>query len=129
MQSAFGYFVDLNHRRTAAGSTDRLRHAGGQDKPTTPERLTTREIRDTGKRLLVSGVHVSSERVTPNEVGVSNLRRIARAVLEISGYDEILAEGAVRTIGAHRGRRPRSIRFTRDRLFATRRKTGRWDFG
>jgi hypothetical protein len=80
------------------------------------------EIKEDGKRLVVSGVHISTEDVNPNEVGVRNLRQLARAIMEIGGYDEIIVEGAVRTTGAHPGRRPHSIRFSRDRLFAPDRK-------
>ena len=87
------------------------------------------EIREHGKRLVASGVHVSSKGVSANGVGISNLKQIARAVMEVGGYDEIIVEGAVRTTGAHRGHRPRRIWFTRDRLFATRRKTGRDEVG
>lgn len=81
------------------------------------------EIREDGKRLVLGDVHVSSEGTNPNEVGVCNLRQVARAVMEIGGYDEIVVEGAVRTTGAHPGHRPGSIRFSRDRLFADDRKT------
>ena len=43
------------------------------------------EIKEDGKRLVVGGVHVSSDGVSPNEVGVPNLRQVARAVMEIVG--------------------------------------------
>jgi len=82
------------------------------------------EIKKDGKQLVVTGVHVSSEGVNPNEVGLPNLRQIARVVMEIGGYDEIVVEGAVRTTGAHPGHRSRSIRFSRDRLFAPDRNIG-----
>jgi hypothetical protein len=80
------------------------------------------EIKEDGKKLVVSGVHISTEGVNPNEVGVRNLRQLVRAIMEIAGYDEIVVEGAIRTTGAHPGRRPHSIRFSRDRLFAPDRK-------
>jgi hypothetical protein len=72
------------------------------------------EIREDGKRLVLGGVHVSSEGVNPNEVGVPNLRQVARAIMEIGGYDEIVVEGAVRTTGAHPGHRPGTVRFSRE---------------
>jgi hypothetical protein len=80
------------------------------------------EIKEDGKRLVVTGVHISSHGMSPNQVGVPNLRQVARAVMEIGSYDEIIVEGAVRTTGAHPGHRPGSIRFSRDRLFAHDRK-------
>jgi hypothetical protein len=86
--------------------------------------LVMGEIRERGKRLFASGVHVSSEGVHANDLGISNLKQIALAVMEVGGYDEIFVEGAVRTTGAHPGRRPHPVRFARDRLFAPRRKTG-----
>jgi hypothetical protein len=80
------------------------------------------EIKEDGKRLVASGVHISSEGVNPNEIGVANLRRVARAVMEVGRYDEIIVEGAVRTTGAPPRHRPGSLRFFRDRLFAAHRE-------
>jgi hypothetical protein len=51
------------------------------------------EIKEDGKRLVVTGVHISSHGMSPNQVGVPNLRQVARAVMEIGSYDEIIVEG------------------------------------
>jgi hypothetical protein len=72
------------------------------------------EIVEDGERLVVTRAHVSSIGVRPNDIGLSNLRQVARMVMEQGGYDEIVVEGAFRTTGAQPGRRPRPLRFTRD---------------
>jgi hypothetical protein len=48
-----------------------------------------------------------------NSVGVASLIVLAQALLEKFEYDEIVVEGAVRTTGAHPGRRSRAHRFFR----------------
>jgi len=65
--------------------------------------------------LVVKHMHLHGEGLSPNEIGVANLRTIARAVLEGLDYDELWLEGAIRTTGAYEGHRPRPIRFTRNR--------------
>jgi hypothetical protein len=55
--------------------------------------------------------HVQGARA--NSIGVANLMVLAQALMEKFGYDEIVVEGAVRTTGAHPGRRSRAHRFFR----------------
>ncbi len=76
------------------------------------------EIEEDSRRLVATGVHVSSTGVDPNEVGIVNLRQIAKAIMEMGDYDEIVVEGAVRTTGAHPGHKPRAIRLARSRVAA-----------
>jgi hypothetical protein len=105
MQSAFGEFVDLNHRRTAAGSTDRLRQAGGQDKPTTPERASVmrQKARDFPPSRRASLVSLGQSRLLPVPDGVQGkperrlLLRVGQAfakLLEVDG--EQLSTGDTR---------------------------------
>lgn len=82
------------------------------------------EIVEDGERLVVRGAHVSSRDVNPNGVGAANLRRIARAVMEVGDYDEITVEGAPRTTGARPGHRPRPLRFARNPVAAADRGAG-----
>ncbi|MGO9742067.1 MAG: hypothetical protein ACLPN5_11240 [Roseiarcus sp.] len=77
------------------------------------------EIVEDRERLVVTGVHVSSRGVKPNEIGLADLRQLAQAVMEVGGYDEIVVQGALRTTGAHPGHRPRPIRFARDPVAAS----------
>jgi hypothetical protein len=77
--------------------------------------LVMGEPRDEDRALVVSGVHMSSKGLAPNEVGVANLRVIAQMILEALDYDELIVEGAVRTTGAGPGHRPRPLRFARSR--------------
>jgi hypothetical protein len=76
------------------------------------------EVTENGRRLIATDVHVTSASVNPNEVGIANLRQVAQAIMEIGDYDEIIAEGAIRTTGAHPGHRPRQIRIARNRGLA-----------
>jgi len=57
------------------------------------------------------GAHIQGAR--PNAIGVANLHVLAQALLEKFEYDEFIVEGAIRTTGAHPGRRPRTLRFAR----------------
>ena len=50
---------------------------------------------------------------SPNAIGVANLYVLAQALMGKFDYDEIIVEGAVRTTGAHPGRRSRARRFFR----------------
>src|SRR5262249_24438520 len=63
--------------------------------------------------LILSGVHVQGADVEANEIGVTGLRRMIQGAMEDLGVDEIVIVGAVRTTGAHPGRAPRPLRFTR----------------
>jgi len=74
------------------------------------------EPEEVGRTLVVRGMHVQSEGVGPNGVGIHNLRLIAAIVMERLGYDEIRVEGEVRTTGANPGRRPDVLRFARGRV-------------
>lgn len=62
--------------------------------------------------LWLLGVHVQD--MSPNTIGPANLKVIARALMERIGYDELVVEGAIRTTGANPGRRPKSLRFSRN---------------
>ncbi len=73
------------------------------------------EIMEDSRRLVVTGAHISSKGVNPNEVGIANLKRVAQVIMEMGGYDEIIVEGAIRTTGAHPGHKPRAIRLARNR--------------
>jgi hypothetical protein len=68
-----------------------------------------------GKILVVERIHISSRGIGPNDIGIRNLRLIADVIMEAMGYDVIRLEGAIRTTGANPGRRPRPIRFARNR--------------
>jgi hypothetical protein len=69
-----------------------------------------------GRTLLVVGVHTNGEvrsGLLANAVGAANLQVIGQAFLEAFDYDELVLEGAIRTSGKRKGKRPRAIRFTR----------------
>jgi hypothetical protein len=83
------------------------------------------EIVEDGDRLVVTRAHVTSIGVGPNDIGIANLRQIARVVMEKGGYDEIIVQGAFRTTGARPGRRPGSIRFVRDSFAYDQRRARR----
>jgi hypothetical protein len=65
------------------------------------------------RRLMLRGLHVQGVDLRPNALGPANLRRLAAIVMERLDCDEIVIEGAVRTTGAGKGRRPRPTRFAR----------------
>jgi len=66
-----------------------------------------------GTTLVLQRLHAHGEGRGPNASGPGNLRALADAVMERMGLDRIVAEGAVRTTGAHPGRRPGRLRFSR----------------
>jgi hypothetical protein len=55
--------------------------------------------------LTLSGLHIQPVGMSNLRFGVSNLRRLADAVMEGMGFDELRIEGAPRTTGANKGRR------------------------
>ena len=65
------------------------------------------------RRLVLRGLHVQSDDLRANTLGPANLRRLAEIAMERLDCDEIVIEGAVRTTGAGKGRRPRPTRFAR----------------
>ncbi len=87
--------------------------------------LVMGEIVEDGNRLVVVRAHVMSIGVSPNDIGLANLRQVARVVMEQGGYDEIVIEGAFRTTGAQPGRRPGPIRFARDPIAQDQRRARR----
>jgi hypothetical protein len=75
--------------------------------------LVMAEVELTSRSLILSGVHIQGDDVAANEVGIAGLRRMIQETMEELGVDEIVIVGAVRTTGAHPGRAPRPLRFTR----------------
>ncbi len=65
------------------------------------------------RSLTLSGLNM--EGAVANTIGVANLLRLARLIMEGVDTDEIVVEGAVRTSGATPGRTPRPFRITRHR--------------
>ena len=78
------------------------------------------EPSEVGRTLVVDGVHISSQGLAPNHVGIPNLRLVAEVVMEELDYDEIKVIGEIRATGANKGRRPRPFRFTRGRVLVDR---------
>jgi hypothetical protein len=70
------------------------------------------EVRRTGRALEFNECHMHGAE-TSNHFGVKHLLMTFRLLLEILDVDEIIARGAIRTTGAHPGRRPRDIRVRR----------------
>jgi hypothetical protein len=68
------------------------------------------EIREPGRTLLVTGVHVAV-RGPAGFLTRQRMAAIARRVMREMDYDEIIVEGAARTTGARPGHRPRRFRF------------------
>jgi hypothetical protein len=68
------------------------------------------EVRETGRTLWLSGVHVVV-RGGPGLLTRPAMERIARRVMKEMEYDEIVVAGAARTTGARPGHRPRPFRF------------------
>ena len=64
------------------------------------------EIVEEGRRLVVSEMHVSARGVSPNYIGIANLRQIARKVMEIGNYDEIIVEERLEQLGQIRAYTP-----------------------
>jgi hypothetical protein len=75
--------------------------------------LLMAEPRLEGGTLFLGGVHMHGQDIGPNALGPANLRRLAQIVMERLDCDEIIIEGAPRTTGAGKGRRPRQRRFAR----------------
>ena len=71
------------------------------------------EPREDGRTLIVERTHIHGVGGGPNELGPAKLRTVAQAILERMDYDGLVIEGAVRTTGAQKGRRPKPIRFSR----------------
>ena len=68
-------------------------------------------IEFSGPILIASEVHIQG--LTPNALGMANLRVIAEVILERIDCDEARIEGAARTTGSRPGRRPGVLRFAR----------------
>ncbi len=66
-----------------------------------------------GRRLTLSGLHMHGVGLGPTGFGAGNLRKLADAAMEALGCDEIIVDGAVRTLGANPGRVPQRLRFKR----------------
>lgn len=71
------------------------------------------EIEWRGRELVLDRLHMHGETLLPNELGPHRLRQLAQALIEWMDLDALVINGAVRTSGAHRGRLPRPLRFTR----------------
>jgi hypothetical protein len=67
--------------------------------------------------LMLSGLHIQAASGSRFSFGHANLRRLADAVMEDLGCDEIRIEGAPRTTGSNPGRR-QILRFARRVLAA-----------
>jgi len=77
------------------------------------ELLVMAEVAQHERELALRGLHMHGVGLGPNKLGWPRLRQLARAVMERMDLDAIVIEGAVRRSGAHRGRIPRILRFTR----------------
>jgi len=77
------------------------------------ELLMTAEIESYGRELVLAGLHIQTETLRPNYLGWARLRQLARAVAEKVDVDVIIVKGAARSTGAHHGRIPSDLRFTR----------------
>ena len=64
------------------------------------------EVSLTAKCLALTGLHIQMSGTSNRRFGSTNWRRLADAVMEKLGCDEIRIEGAPRTTGANQGRRP-----------------------
>jgi hypothetical protein len=83
------------------------------------------EAEEVGRSLLLLRFHIQAAAIPRLNLGLRKLRLLAELAMEAMDYDEIVIEGAVRTSGAHPGRRPRARRFARRaRAQATRRDRG-----
>jgi hypothetical protein len=76
------------------------------------------EVTQSGRTLEFNECHMQGAKGA-NRFGVKQLLVTLRLLLEILDVDEIVARGAVRTTGAHPGRRPRDIRVRRQLQIAT----------
>jgi hypothetical protein len=71
------------------------------------------EPKETGRKLVVEKAHFGYSKGGSNSVGLKLLRDVARGLMEIMDYDELIIEGEIRTTGANPGQRPNPLRFTR----------------
>lgn len=71
-----------------------------------------------GRTLLLRRLHIHAINRGALQFGPGNLRKLADAVMEEFDYDETIIEGAARTTGATKDRRP-VLRFKR-RIFPSR---------
>jgi hypothetical protein len=71
------------------------------------------EIESSGPELVLAGLHIQTETLRPNSLGWARLRQVARVVAEKVDVDAVIVKGAARTTGAHHGRIPGHLRFTR----------------
>ncbi len=75
--------------------------------------LVMAEVEPQGRELLLYGLHMQGETIRPNGLGPHRLRQLAQMLRELVDLDAIVIQGATRISGAHRGRLPRPLRFTR----------------
>jgi hypothetical protein len=68
-----------------------------------------------GRCIALLGLHVHGDRTAVNQVGSGNLRRVARAFMEVFDVETLLVTGGIRTTGARPGKGSRRLRFTRRR--------------
>lgn len=66
-----------------------------------------------GDALYLRGFHIQGEDISMNDLGAHRLRNLADIAMEDMDCHELVVEGAVRTTGAGRGRKPRPVRFAR----------------
>ncbi|WP_143525377.1 hypothetical protein [Rhizobium hainanense] len=66
-----------------------------------------------GNTFYLRGFHIQGEDISMNDLGAHRLRNLAEIAMEEMECHELVVEGAVRTTGAGRGRKPRPVRFTR----------------
>lgn len=71
------------------------------------------EPQKVGDGLYLRGFHIQGENISMNDLGAHRLRNLAEIAMEEMECHELVVEGAVRTTGAGRGRKPWPIRFTR----------------
>ena len=94
------------------------------------EVMVMAEMLTDGSALVLRRLHIHGENVGKNEFGHTRLRNLVGAVLDaLEAYDEIVVEGAVRTSGAGKGRRPCAIRFTRASFFRENLRKSEYSLG
>jgi hypothetical protein len=71
------------------------------------------EAVQSGRTMLLSGLHVHGEHTRANRIGAANLLVLIPAFMELMDVDELVVTGGTRTTGAHPGQTPRRIRFAR----------------
>lgn len=75
--------------------------------------LVMAEVEPRRRKLLLDGLPVQGETIRPNELGPHRLRQLSDVLMELVDFDVLVIQGATRTSGAHRGRLPGPLRFTR----------------